>query len=404
MVGFGPFKLVVCKPHHWAYGHLGLEILMALETAKRQDLPLYIIRPSKVVNKALFGLRSEDVRMLMPPGWVQWLVSSSVEIALNKNVRFPYRAARWLLRRTRRRLLGSAIASPSARSATPYYRRELIRESVAVELRPEIKARARAQALEAGIPDDARLVALHVRGPGFKSIVTGVNDAQGEALRNADIETYFEAIDHLVQEGFTIVRLGDPSMNPLERPGVVDVAAGPVRSQELEVYCLERSEFLLGCDSGPHTVANLVNTPVLLVNAIDTINSYPIREGSLYIMKHIFNRNGGNELTVEEMLADEFLRHSRDPKSYQYMDNTSEEILKATKEMLAELRHPSQTTPLQKQYRDAVTQAVETTKSDIRYISKWGTENGFLGDGLIAQFFIEQRNATAARTHAKGKA
>ena len=45
--------------------------------------------------------------------------------------------------------------------------------------------------------------------------------------------------------GYTVVRLGDPSMTPLSHPGVIDLATSPARTNLLEVYCLLRSAFIV---------------------------------------------------------------------------------------------------------------------------------------------------------------
>ena len=46
------------------------------------------------------------------------------------------------------------------------------------------------------------------------------------------------------------MRIGDSTMTPLDHPGVLDLAKSTKRTELLELYCLMRSELLLGCESG----------------------------------------------------------------------------------------------------------------------------------------------------------
>ena len=57
-------------------------------------------------------------------------------------------------------------------------------------------------------------------------------------------------------------------MTPVQQPGVVDLATSPWRSEWLEVWCVQRSDFLVGCDSGPSWLAFLLDVPILTVNAV----------------------------------------------------------------------------------------------------------------------------------------
>ena len=72
----------------------------------------------------------------------------------------------------------------------------------------------------------------------------GFGGTPAEVQRLASM-TPTEAVDDLVQRGYTVIRLGDPSMTPLRHPGVVDLATSPTRTNLLEVYCLLRSDFII---------------------------------------------------------------------------------------------------------------------------------------------------------------
>ena len=108
---------------------------------------------------------------------------------------------------------------------------------------------------------------VHVREPGYRT-TAGLRQRDWDDLRNARIETYHEAFMALVARGYTVVRLGDPTMTPVDDPrrgGPGDVH-GPHRSARGVVRAAQ--PFLIGCDSGPSWLAFLFGVPVLTVNAV----------------------------------------------------------------------------------------------------------------------------------------
>ena len=339
---FGRYRLLVTEPHSWAFGHIALEMATSMKIARRERAMLYFVRAPQVVNHALFMLEGERVRVVPRGHWVGlpitvlwriWKLRAGVsqvwqqrriELAdrwikmkrrrlrafqnwskaqLKRGLVTPdlskeLRAARKeQLKRLEHRLerMFNALSKgprPSAVRYIPYYQRRLLREPLPVRLLPDAERAARMLALHFGIPDSARIVTLHVRESGFK-LSAGRPEREEEAIRNARIETYTAAMDYLVAEGFTVVRMGDPTMTPVTRPGVVDLATAPINTDLLQLYCLMRSEFLVASESGPFAVCFLTNTPHVLVNATNPISSYPIRREGLYILKRPIDIESG---------------------------------------------------------------------------------------------------------------
>jgi hypothetical protein len=60
---------VLIRPNPLQFGHLGLEIMFGVRLANRFRAPLYIIRPDKVVNTALYELVAHDVTINVVEGW-----------------------------------------------------------------------------------------------------------------------------------------------------------------------------------------------------------------------------------------------------------------------------------------------------------------------------------------------
>lgn len=411
-------RVLVSRPNGLQYGHLGLEMLMTLAQAKLEHARVCFLRPPVLANAALFALRTDEVTILRPAapvrGWFccKWQLKDLATIGAERleeaSTSFWHELYRELRRRIAddrlpgsvrqglRRVARWSVTRPAARGengAPPYYRRRLIRERVKTYLPDELAEQARQITAELGIVPGPKLVAIHAREPGYKlgrelqDLKPGKRD---DSFRNARIETYFDAVDFLVGQGYTIVRLGDPSMAPVRRRGVIDLATSPRRTPAVEVLVLLISEFVVCGDSGLHGVSYLTNTPCLTVNATDPFSTYPVRPDGLYMLKRVVDLDTGRTLTLRELLSEVYFRNLRKPTRYGYRDNSSEEIVEAVKEMQAGLRHGWEESESQTRYRALVARAGAALAQQVRYVAKWGPDRGFIGDGRIAKFYADR--------------
>lgn len=417
----GP-SLFVSRPNSVQFGHLGMEMVMALARARAAGAAIAFLRDRHVVNEAAFDLESDQVkiRKLSSPEEAWWrlrwsLVRTRDAIeAWNEEWREDFwdefgrllREETWKADLSPR--LRDALRSlknrtgrhrPAGRMpATPYLKRRLIRTAVPVQLRPEVLQRTEAAAAALGIAPDAPIVTIHAREPGWKrgrevqdKIVRGRGQRpRDDSTRNVRIETYFPAIDYLISRGFTVVRLGDPSMKPVARRGVVDLALEPRRTPALDLHCLLRSSFLLAGESGPSVFTLLTNTPTLTVNATDPVSSFPIRANWLFVLKKVIDLQTGEQLSLSQMASEGYLGALRDTYRFRFMSNTREEILEAVQEMLAFLNSPPPESPRQVRFREQVTRSSIDLGQRYRYVRKWAADDEFLGDGRIAQFYVDR--------------
>ncbi len=413
-------RVIFARPNGLQYGHLALEILMALAYARAEDAAVCLLPVGRPVNKALVDIESETVKISKPSGWQHlWLHSqwwftrlprrwnrqrdaalealyheSGKELSrhmLKSNISAVLRSQL----RTLRKWLAIREKHTRARCerAWPYLRRRLIATPLPVALRETVRQSACARAAELGIAPDARLVTIHAREHGFKRgrevhdkhRRQGKEHPRDDTSRNAYIESYLPAIEYLAQQGFTIVRIGDPSMTPFVHPAVVDLATSPQRTEAVEVDCLLRSTFLMSGEAGPVGVSYLTNTPVLNINVTDPIGSYPIRRTGLFLTKRVTERATGRILSCWDLLDPDYLKHLRNTKRFKYEDNSSKEIVSAVHEMLELITTPPPETMRQQEYRDRATTVAEEFGAHVTYLRKWGSDDGFLGYGRIAQ-------------------
>lgn len=414
LLRLGPWRLLVFAPSVNAYGHLAIESLYALHWARRSKSALYLVRRLNAPNEALYHVTTGHVRNLHPNalldavaalaaltrtvqaliaglrGWGRQLLRRSVggAIGVVDQASFaPDRIRRPLKRRLKR--LRAGTAPPPDPPATTYYLRRLIAEGLPTRFCNDYEHRGATYAAEVGIQAGARIVTVHAREAGYKrgrEIHESKETTRDDSMRNVDIASYLPAIDLLVARGYTVVRLGDPSMDPLRRDGVVDLTQlESTKRQLLDVYCLLRSTFLLASESGPMGAALLTATPTLVTNATDPISSYPVRACDIYLLKHVRERNTGRFLSLEELVSEPSLRNVRNSSMFAYLDNDASEIESATEEILTLVEHCGEVPQTDEQlaFGRLATEAANALATRLKYVRKWGTDEGFLGAGRV---------------------
>lgn len=191
---------------------------------------------------------------------------------------------------------------------------------------------------EMGIPANAPIVTLYVREKGF------FPNLAYHSIRNANIENYISAIKYLVNEGFYVVRIGDDKMHPLPDlgPQVTDAPFHPAYNQYVEPYFVSESTFMLKTTSGPDSLSMAFGIPGLLTNAYWQPWAGTTKN-DLCIPKKYYSHRYQRVLTMSEATLDKDLLFSGDATDFaarhiELLENTEQEILLATKEMVARLR------------------------------------------------------------------
>lgn len=202
------------------------------------------------------------------------------------------------------------------------------------------------EALKLGLPAAAWYVCIHVREGGYSGDETN--------FRNSDIENYIESIKYITSKGGWVIRMGDPSMQklpPMEQ--VIDYAHHPGKNALLDIYLVEGCDFFIGTSSGMIHVAELFNKPMLFTNAVSYLNDLPQKPEDLIIFKHIKSKSINRELSLREWLdsCEKIQTSTWSSVDWEYIENTSAEILTATKQFL---NHSSQVedSKLQMEFKD----------------------------------------------------
>ncbi len=110
---------------------------------------------------------------------------------------------------------------------------------------------------EVGLGEEDWFVVLHVR------------EGADDSIRNADIESYFDAIEAVILAGGWVFRIGDVSMTRLRKGGtrVVDLPFDDIsKPNYLDLYLLATARFVICTCSGPSDFPFYFNTPRLVTN------------------------------------------------------------------------------------------------------------------------------------------
>lgn len=191
---------------------------------------------------------------------------------------------------------------------------------------------------EYGLPKSIKFVALHIRDGGK------IGDP-----RTQKIETFVSSIIEITKSGFWVVRVGDPGMPKLPNMKmVVDLVPKKNSAKELHAFVLANCEFFLGTHSGPAWVPRVFGIPTLITNAVkigSTVARGP--RGSIHIPKKYIDQKG-KILTLSELFDSRLAFSSPSlyklkSQGFELIDNTSDEILESTKEMIRNISKDSKT-------------------------------------------------------------
>jgi putative glycosyltransferase (TIGR04372 family) len=411
--------------HGVGYGIMLKRIEKVLRFGSATGTAVFYPYEAAAINTAVFRLRSEDVEIVPQRGWLAawlrcvWLAGApfragaprlwpqraiahlilrSLYARVERSRRVPQAIRRLIVRpRPIYKKLQAAHAAYAGLAAKRWQRtfkqhasaklRAAEREGRELPLRlslpPEGEREAVARAAELGIPPAARLVTVHVRESGYRS-AAGLRQRPLDLLRNAHVADYFDAFAALAARGYTVVRLGDTTMTPVARAGVVDLATSALRTEWLETWCIRHSEFLIGCDSGPSWLAFLLGVPVLTVNAIHFRDI--TRPRDRFICKRARERDTGRTLAIAEMLTEAYLRDGLDAARYEHLDNTPADIAEAVLDMIEVVRGAEELSPVQRRFNQR--------------LSALGRELPHEWSGLRGVAFVREPRGTISRRFA----
>jgi|SaaInlStandDraft_7_1057024.scaffolds.fasta_scaffold21738_2 putative glycosyltransferase (TIGR04372 family) len=174
---------------------------------------------------------------------------------------------------------------------------------------------------------DKKYVCLHIRSSQF------YNDSSD--YRNSSPESYYKMINHLIDSGFIVIRLGDTGniMQGYKREGFIDYPNTNYKSEMMDLYLIQECYFYIGTLSGILDTAYLFGKDVVCVNSLD-FDSRSQNSKDITIYKHIFSKDKNRVLSIEESIEEysDVLKYRL--QKYKYIENNENEILQSVEEMI----------------------------------------------------------------------
>lgn len=194
--------------------------------------------------------------------------------------------------------------------------------------------------LKNGIPLDKPIAVMHLRESTYWTNLHNVFMCS----RNVNPQDYSSSIRYLLNEGYSVIRIGDQHMSPIhdvQHPYYFDLTSLKRKPHYLDFYLLQRATLFLGTTSGPSAVANLFQTESLLTNWAPLNVHIPNMTGNTLIMPKMVKRKT-KILSLSELMEDpfscsEYILRDKEGVKVDVIDNSPEEILLSVKEMHARL-------------------------------------------------------------------
>ena len=179
--------------------------------------------------------------------------------------------------------------------------------------------------------DIKKTVLLHIRDSSFN---------MASDLRSASLENFNPTIEYLLANGYFVIRFIHSKSKKLIFPkNYAEINTDELINQYFQYYLVSKSKAFINCHSGPGFIGALFDRPVLSVNHFYHF-SFANKKNDIFLLKKVKNSEG-KILNFINLFNDNF--YEKFPNSiklmrsygYEVLENSSDEILEATKELFA---------------------------------------------------------------------
>ena len=321
-------------------GHLSSEIEPLMRKVKGQDeqdcLYLFVSNTPTSCNSYLLSLLKNISHIVVSPFWYQFYVSRPTLLDDFFFADFPYDVNGSLRGKS-----NTDINTQGFRNLVNIY--ENYPKCTEIPPSDENKAWQILSAL--GIKKLDKIVCFHVRDSAYLSSVNSSLNFSYHDFRDAKIESYKKAVEHLISQGYKVVRIGVNSNQKLEinDPNYFDfcLQRDKVHGDLIEVFILNVCQFFIANFGGPYGMAAMLDTPTLVVNGVPI--QQPYMKYGRFIPKRLYK--GDSEVNLLDVCAGKPLSENNqtpiylsfnstefEKYGYRYVDNTDDEIYQAVAE------------------------------------------------------------------------
>ncbi len=174
----------------------------------------------------------------------------------------------------------------------------------------------------------------------------GIGNQEYQSFRNTNISSFEKGINYLVKKNYKCIRVGASVQNKLSfnDDSIIDYATNGDRSDKLDLFLSKYCSFFLGGSNGATIFAEFFNKPILYINCDILVQTWS--NNSIFTFKKYFSEKLGRNLSYREILNDlemesrkrGFLKYLKNQR-INIVDNSSEEIYEAVKEMELKIKN-----------------------------------------------------------------
>jgi putative glycosyltransferase (TIGR04372 family) len=171
-----------------------------------------------------------------------------------------------------------------------------------IGLTPDEEFEAQSQLKEMGMDPSNPHVCLLVRDDAHFAAMG--RELEAHSYRNAQIDTYGEAVNELVHRGYSVFRMGVSAASPIEvfHPRVHDFPFSGARTELLDVYLTMTCRFFVSTGTGLDALAVVARRPVLLTN-YSQVGELRLSMSTLVLPRRAWSVSEGRHLTLSEQFA-----------------------------------------------------------------------------------------------------
>ena len=174
-----------------------------------------------------------------------------------------------------------------------------------------------------------KLITIHFKDDTF---------THGSSLRVSNWKTYTKTIKWLLEKNFTVIRFihRNSVKNIINHKKYFEIEINNDQDKIQQMYLIKNSKLFICNQSGPSSYNFIVNTPFLQVNSFPINVSFVCKSKDYLIFKKVLRKN--KYIGLKEFFKYNFhLKFSSNVgkiKGFKLEDNSSSEILNATKDIL----------------------------------------------------------------------
>jgi len=190
-----------------------------------------------------------------------------------------------------------------------------------------------------------KFICFHARDNSYGNNLD-IGNQEYQSLRNTNISSYEKGLNYLVKKNYKCIRMGAVVQNKLSfnDNSIIDYATNGDRSDKLDLFLSKYCTFFLGGSNGATIFAEFFNKPILYINCELLTQTWS--NNSIFTLKKFFSVKLGRNLSYREIINDleeesrkkGFVNYLKN-QQIKIMDNTSDEIYEAVKEMELKIKN-----------------------------------------------------------------